>query len=160
MSDTGVAVPEPELGHVLAPVSRATVQAIQDELIKLPQVQLQVFHHFPQPGVYVRELHIPKGMITVGKIHKQPCWNILSKGERSTLINGRIERITAPHVHWTPPGSKRISYTHEKSVWLTVHATLETDIDRLERELVAETEEEYQEFLAFMQAPVLSACPS
>jgi hypothetical protein len=81
-------------------------------------------------------------------------------GMRSTLIDGRIERIRAPHVHWTPPGSKRISYTHEDSIWLTVHVTYETDIAALERQLVAENEEEYQQFLEFANAPVLSACPS
>jgi hypothetical protein len=149
-----------KIGEVLHPLSRQRLELLQTEMKKLPQVELKLYHHFPQPGVYVRELHIPKGVTTIGKIHKYPCWNILAKGERSTLIDGRIERIAAPHVHWTPAGTKRISYTHEYSIWLTVHTTTQTDIEVLERELVAETEEEFQQFVALIDMPVLSACPS
>lgn len=153
-------------GEIIEPFAQAQaalrqrIGLIEQEMRKRPQVELPLYHHFPQPGVYVRELHIPKGVMTVGKIHKYPCWNILSKGERATVVGDHIEHIRAPHVHWTPSGSKRISYTLEDSIWLTVHLTRETDIAALERELVAETEEEFQQFIALVNVEALSSCPS
>jgi hypothetical protein len=127
--------------------AREKVQAMEHEICKSPEAiyELPVFHHFSF-GLYARELHIKKGMITVGKIHKYPCLNILAKGDRSTLIDGQLVRIKAPHVHVAPAGMKRISYSHEDSVWITVHATQETELDKLEEELVANTEQEYQDF--------------
>jgi len=87
-------------------------------------------------------------MTTTGKIHKYACLNILAKGRRSTLIDNRIVMIKAPHIHLAPPGMKRVSYTHEDSVWITVHTTNLTDVDEIERELVCDTEEEYLAFCA------------
>jgi hypothetical protein len=104
-------------------------------------------HHF-LPGIYIRELHIPQGYITTGRIHKHECISILSKGQRATLVDGRIEVVTAPYTQITPPGFKRISLTLENSVWSTVHLTDLTDIKALEKELVCDTEGEYQAFLA------------
>ena len=133
------------------PVTRALVQKFEAAMRTLPaavQVDpkaLTVRHHFA-PGLYMRELHIPAGLITTGKIHKYACLNILAKGRRSTLVDGHIEMVEAPHIHLSPPGIKRVSLTHEDSVWITVHATHLTDIDEIERALVCDTEEEYRTF--------------
>ena len=134
---------------------RAKVQLLAAEMQKHPQIEIPVFHHF-LPGLYIREIHVPKDALTVGKIHKYPCLNFLSKGERTTLIDGHMVRIKAPHVHWTPGGHQRFSYTHEDSVWITTHWSDERDIDRLEHDLVANTEEEYRDFIKLltMEAPI------
>ena len=108
---------------------------------------LPVRHHFA-PGLYLRELYVPAGMVTTGKIHKYPCQNILAKGRRSTLIDGEIVTVEAPHIHLSPAGIKRVSFTHEDSVWITVHPTNLTDVDEIERALVCDTEEEYLAFCA------------
>lgn len=134
-------------------VTRSRVIELEAAMRKLPQrfqvdpKSLVTKHHFA-PGIYMRELHVPAGMITTGKIHKYLCQNILAKGKRSTLVNGRIETVEAPHIHLSPPGIKRVSYTHEDSVWITVHPTELTDIQEIERALVCDTEEEYLAFCA------------
>lgn len=125
---------------------RDRIFALQDEMLKLPQISLPLFHHFA-PGIYARELHIPKGAITIGKLHKYDCLNLMIKGDRSTLVGDEIIRVKAPFIHVSPAGTKRVSYTHEDSIWVTIHATNETNIEKLEKELVAETEREYRDFL-------------
>ena len=129
--------------------TRANVQRVAAEMLTHEQVEIPVFHTF-RPGIYLREIHIPKDTITVGKIHKFSCINFLTKGERTTLIGGYMVRIKAPHVHCSPPGHQRLSITHEDSVWITAHFTDEQDIKRLEHDLVAETEEEYQDFIKLL----------
>ncbi len=105
-------------------------------------------HHFA-PGIYMRELHIPAGMINTSKIHKTEFLSILAKGKRETLINGEMQVISAPYISRSPPGFKRASRTLEDSVWITVHANPDNciDIDELERRLACDTEQEYQMFL-------------
>lgn len=135
-------------------ITRGRVQQLEAAMRDLPPAMqvdpksLVTRHHFPVPGIYMREVHIPAGMTTTGKIHKRECVSFLTKGRRSTLIDGRIVEITAPHMHLSPPGMKRVTYTHEDSIWVTVHSTNLTDVAELERELVCETEEEYLAFIS------------
>lgn len=142
-------------GHAMP--MRERVHSFETLMKEAPQLKLAVFHHF-SPGIYCRELHIPAGVITTGKIHKFACLNIMSQGERSTLIGDQVIRIKAPFIHTAPPGTKRISFTHEDSVWITVHEnpTEERDTDELERMLVADSEEEYEAFLATENRQCLS----
>ena len=142
------------MNELLAPqITRGLVQQLEAAMRALPPAMqvdpksLVTRHHFAS-GIYMRELHIPAGMTTTGKIHKHACLNILAKGRRSTLVDGYVIEIAAPHIHLSPPGMKRVSYTYEDSVWITVHATNLTDIEEIERELVCDTEEEYLAFCA------------
>jgi hypothetical protein len=118
---------------------------IREHPLALTAADFPLVHHLA-PGLYARELHVPKGMLIIGKIHKHPCISILSKGDLSVLIGEDIVRVKAPYASVSPAGIKRIAYIHDDIVWTTVHATTETDIEKLEHDLVAETEQEYEEF--------------
>jgi hypothetical protein len=118
---------------------------IKEHPLALGAADFPVFHHF-SPGRYRRELRVPKGMIIIGKIHKYPCKNYLEEGDMSVLVGDKIVRKPAPYGSTSPAGTKRIAYTHEDSIWITTHETTETDIEKLERDLTAESEQEYQEF--------------
>lgn len=107
-----------------------------------------VTHHFSQ-GVYAREMFIPKGTVLTGKIHKYTQLNIMSQGELSVLTEEGIKRVKAPFTIVSPPGTKRIAYAHEDTIWTTVHGTDETDLEKIEAHYVANDEQEY---LAFCKA--------
>lgn len=104
-----------------------------------------VKHHFSS-GVYAREMFIPKGTVIVGKLHKHENLNIMSQGELSVLTEDGIKRIKAPFTVVSPPGTKRVAYAHEDTIWTTIHATEERDLGKIESMFVAQSE---QEFLAF-----------
>lgn len=126
---------------------RAKVFAAEDQIRALPPAALRVTHHFSQ-GVYARELFIPKGTVLTGKIHKHENLNIMSAGELSVLTEEGMKRVRAPFTVVSPPGTKRIAYAHEDTVWTTIHGTDETDVEKIEEMFVAESE---QEFLTFCQ---------
>ena len=115
-------------------------------MLQMPQRELEVKHYFSH-GIYARELYIPRDTILVGKLHKFPQLNILSKGDISVLIDDKVERIQAPFIVASPPGIKRIAYTHEDTVWITILSTEETDIDLIEEIYTASTEQEYLDFI-------------
>lgn len=150
--------------HALLPRShvdiRYTVLALETEMLKRPQVECRVNHIFA-PGIYIRELHIPAGVLSTGKIHKYEHVGILLKGARDMLIDGKVEFVTAPFTTTIKAGSKLACYTWEDSVYVTVHPNPddERDIPMLERRYVCDTEQEY---LEFWQAgmKVIGQCPS
>ena len=115
-------------------------------MLQMPQRELEVKHHFSH-GIYARELFIPKDTILVGKLHKYPQLNILSMGDISVLIDEKVKRIQAPFTVVSPAGAKRIAYTHDDSIWITIHGTDETDVDAIEETFTANSEQEYIDFI-------------
>lgn len=110
-------------------------------------IDLPVKHHFSR-GVYARELFIPKGTVLVGKIHKFSQINMVLKGDISVLTEDGVKRVKAGETIVSPSGVKRAGYAHEDTIWTTVHGTNETDLERLEDELIAASFEDYDAFRA------------
>jgi len=112
----------------------------------LPQVELNVVHYFSK-GLYARELHIPKGTVLTGHIHKTQNLNIMSAGDMTVLTEDGPIRVQAPFTIISPPGTKRAAYAHEDTVWTTIHPTDETDLTKIEEAFIVKTFEEYQLFV-------------
>lgn len=117
------------------PELRDKILNMEDFMLKLPQVEIPVIHHFSE-GIYAREIKAPAGVMMTGMVHKHEHLNIMSKGEVSVLTEDGIKRLKAPCTFVSKPGTKRIGYVHEEMVWTTIHATKETDLKKLEAELV------------------------
>jgi hypothetical protein len=119
---------------------RGLIIALEQKMLShanhLTAVDLETHHHFA-PGQYARELHIPQGMLLTGKIHKHAHLNIISKGDITVWTEDGMKRIKAPATIVSKPGMKRVGYAHEDTVWTTIHATNETDLVKLEEELIA-----------------------
>lgn len=120
----------------------AAMKAMPDRWIEFP-----VTHHFA-PGVYMREMFIPKGATLTGKIHKTEHMNILSKGKLKLATEEGVRIVEASMVVKSSPGVKRAATALEDSVWITVHSnpTDERDIDEIEARLVCDTFEQFLEF--------------
>lgn len=124
---------------------RDKVTAFEAEIRKIPPVDCPVVNHFSE-GIYAREMFIPKGTVLTGKIHKFTNLNIMSKGDLSILTEQGVIRVKAPYTVVSPPGTKRIAYAHEDTVWTTIHATEDTDLEKIEHHFVAQDEPEYLEY--------------
>ncbi len=119
-------------------------EALMKQMVN-QQVDLKHIDYFSH-GLYARELFIPKGITLVGKLHKYPQMNILSKGSLKVSVDGEIRLLEAPAVICSPAGTKRIAYALEDTVWVTIHATDEIDVDKIEQQFIAQTEQEYLDF--------------
>ena len=128
-------------------VVRDVQQQITDqaELIEVP-----VVHHFA-PGVYMRQMDAKAGTFIVSKMHRTEHMNILLKGSLTVATEDGIQLMTAPCVLKSMPGTKRIGYFHEDSSWITVHPTEETDLEKIEQQVIV-PEEEIDQFLASLQS--------
>ncbi|WP_412021542.1 hypothetical protein [Burkholderia cepacia] len=123
------------------PATRQRVEALERALQKLPQVDCAVWHHFA-PGLYARRMLIPADTVLTGAVHKTEHLVIVS-GDISVTTPEGTKRISGTHEIFTSlPGEKRAGYAHADTYFTTVHATDETDLDRLVEELTESTSDE------------------
>lgn len=89
-------------------------------------------------GLYIRKLTVPAKTLTVTKIHAVNHAFFLQKGTISILTEDGVKKITAPYQGITMAGTKRIIYHHDEVIFTTVHSTKETDINKIEVEVIAQ----------------------
>ena len=90
-------------------------------------------------GAYVREIFMPKGTLLTSKIHKIEHPYFVMKGKCSVFTETGVQKIEAPFHGITKPGTKRILYIHEDTTWITVHVTKETDLEKIEEQIIAKS---------------------
>lgn len=103
-------------------------------------IQLPVHHHFSN-GLYARQLDIPKGMVIVGKRHREATLNILAKGSMLIICNGEKVKIEAPYTFTSEPLVKKSAYALEDCSFINVHITNSTDLSEVEAEVIISEEE-------------------
>jgi hypothetical protein len=93
--------------------------------------------HIFLPGQYVRKITMPPGLLVTSARHKttHPFF-VLTGMVWVASVEGTVA-IRAPYCGVTQAGTKRVLYVVEECVWVTVHATGETDLDKL-RKLLTE----------------------
>jgi len=94
--------------------------------------------HLFGDNLYIREITMPKGMVLTSKIHKTTHPYFVLRGDVSVCTEDGIVRIKGPYWGMTQAGTKRVLQVHEETVWVTVHSTEQTDLEEIEKELIAE----------------------
>lgn len=139
------------LAHILGDIQQRayidTVRDVQQQLSESPdQIDVPVQHHFA-PGVYMRQMDAAAGTLVVSKMHRTEHMNILLKGSLTVATEDGIQLMTAPCVLKSMPGTKRIGYFHEDSSWITIHPTFDTDLEKIEQQVIV-PDDEIDQFLA------------
>jgi hypothetical protein len=98
-------------------------------------------------GCYIRQIFMPKGTLITSKIHKITHPYFVMTGKASVATEDGIETIQAPYQGITHAGTKRALYIHEDMIWITVHVTNETDLDKIEDEIIAKDFNEYDSLM-------------
>jgi hypothetical protein len=105
-------------------------------LARCPQTDCPVIHRFA-PGVYLREIHMPADTVVIGKVHRTEHFNVLIKGSCFIVHDdGRREELRAPMTFVSKAGVQKVLYILEDMIWQTIHPTDETDMEKLEADIV------------------------
>lgn len=115
---------------VESPSMRQRVERLEAVLENEPQADCPIRHHFA-PGVYMREMTIPAGVIATGAVHKTTHLSILSQGHCLLTTDDGVMELKAPHTGLSKAGAKRAIYAYTECVLTTVHPTDETDLEKL-----------------------------
>tara|TARA_R100000152_G_C6693336_1_gene124431 strand:+ start:301 stop:765 length:465 start_codon:yes stop_codon:yes gene_type:complete len=141
---------------------RERIQALQDLLIhnadgkNIEGDGNSIIHsdNFPlkhtfADGIYVRQMDMRAGSVVIGAIHNHlHVWFLLS-GKLEVAKEDSIEEFIAPCYVLASPGSKRVIYAVEDSIFINIHKnpTNTENIDELEEEIVSKTFEEYEQYI-------------
>lgn len=130
---------------------REKLYRLQAALNEVEEIECPLQHVFA-PGAYARTIFIPRGGVLVGKIHKHKHLNILSQGTVLVLTeSGGLEQLTGPLTMVSEPGTKRAVQALTDVVWTTIHLTNETDLEKIENEVIAKNYAEYEQFRLSME---------
>lgn len=89
-------------------------------------------------GIYARSLFIPAGWIVFGKIHKRATINICARGAIRVLTELGTRIVRAGEILVSEPGIKKVGLALEDTVWINLHPTHETDLDKIEELFIAQ----------------------
>jgi hypothetical protein len=121
-------------------VSREQVMRLEQAIQELPnQVDLlenYTYHHFA-PGVYLRELFIPEGVVITGAIHRTKHLTIVANGTVRITTDDGVKELTGPAVFVSEIGAKKAIYAITDATIMNPLPTMETDIMKIEEHFIA-----------------------
>jgi hypothetical protein len=119
--------------------SLENVESLEAEMLKYNQAEIPLKHHFA-PGLYGREIIMPKGIFAIGHAHKEDCINVVLRGNVSVFIEGKVKQIKGPCMFLGKAMDRKVGYVNEETVWITFHPTTETNIEKLEDDLLVKSD--------------------
>ena len=144
--------------EIISAITSEHVAELEAAMLELPQLKCEVFHHFPESGIYLREVRLPAGAFVVGHHQNFAHTNIFAKGRVTVLLSdGTTKELTAPMAFQGDAGRK-VGYIHEDVVWYNLYKTEERDVEKLEATLLTKSESfnrrpvDEQKLLAAMDA--------
>ena len=141
---------------------RKEIQSLQEMLIKNADGEniegdgKNIIHskNFPlkhtfADGVYIRQMDMKSDSMVVGAIHNHlHVWFLLT-GHLAVITEDTTEEFISPCYVLATPGSKRVIYALEDSIFVNIHKNPNNikDIKKLEDEIVSLTFKDYEEYI-------------
>jgi hypothetical protein len=123
-------------------VRRNNIVDLERMALEMPQVEIPVKHYI-HGGMYIREITIPKGTLLTGDIYVFDHFDIMIRGDiLVTSVNGEAKRMKGHNVFEGLRGKKRAAYTHEETVWMTIHPFGGEDGDEIQSFVTAKSFED------------------
>ena len=99
--------------------------------------------------IYVRQMSMKQNSFLVGAIHKHLHVGFLLTGHITVVTENSTEEYIAPCYTVSKPGSKRIIFANEESIFVNIHKNPSNteNIDELDKQIVCNTWEEYNEYI-------------
>lgn len=149
VSDSSVRVCKDVRGEERQAEMRDKILELEAWMRTQPQVEIPLKHYFA-PGLYLREMRVPKGVTLTGRVHKTEHYCIVLSGKAVVHSEGGHATYQAGDIIHAMPGAKRAIHALEDIVWLNIHHNPgnERDLEKIEEIFTAG---DYQEFLNFME---------
>jgi hypothetical protein len=120
--------------------SLADIEALEARLLGMAGIngeaeECPLEHRFA-PGVYLRTITMREGLFVVGHEHRTEHLHIVHSGRARVFMDGKWVLVQAPGVFVSRPGVRKILVIEKEMVYSTIHPTTETDLEKLEAEMV------------------------
>ncbi len=101
------------------------------------EIDLHIKHHFSD-GVYAKQMALAKGHFAVSHKHNYSHLSILASGVALVEVDGIETTYTAPACIEIKAAAEHKITALEDVTWFCIHATSETDVDRIDEVLIKE----------------------
>lgn len=117
---------------------RKAIENLESVMNEFPAIEQPLTHHWAE-GLYAREIFNPKGCLIVTKIHKQPNFSFIMRGKLTVITEEGQMTLVAPKFFKTNAGTKRVLFSHEDTVFVTVHPNIDNceELEVLENRIIA-----------------------
>jgi len=99
------------------------------------EVDLGIVHNFSD-GLYAKQMFVPKGYVVGTHAHTFSHLSILAKGKVIVRTDDSVTEYTAPACLEIKEGIQHAIEALEDTVWFCIHATDETDINKIDEILI------------------------
>lgn len=123
------------MNEVISGLCDDKVQALQNQMLKLPQIELPTEHIF-HGGMYCRQVWRPAGCVIVGKVHKKEHFYMVVAGTVRVTTDEGVQELTGPFLLCSKPGTKRAVYAVTDALCMTIHRADSDTVEAVEAELV------------------------
>lgn len=96
--------------------ARERVERLEASMLAQPQIDCPVRHHFA-PGIYGREINIPKGTVLIGAVHKTDNLVVVSKGRLKIVTDDGTTLLEAGDTLLCRAGVKNAAVALEDTRW-------------------------------------------
>ena len=94
-------------------------------------------HHFSD-GLYAKQVHVPANHVVGQHSHKYSHMSILAQGDVVVMVGDQQTRYSAPACIEIAAGVEHRVFAITDAVWFCIHATSETDLEKIDQVLVSE----------------------
>tara|TARA_R110002020_G_scaffold187509_3_gene385905 strand:- start:588 stop:1052 length:465 start_codon:yes stop_codon:yes gene_type:complete len=130
-------------------ISNADGENIEGDGNKIVHSNNFPLKHTFADGIYIRQMDMKSDSMVIGAIHNHlHAWFLLT-GHLMVVTEDTTEEFIAPCYVLATPGSKRVIYAMEDSIFVNIHKNPNNikDIKELEDEIVSLTFEDYEEYI-------------
>lgn len=106
-------------GFAVATPMRERVDHLESAMLTHKQVDCPVRHHFA-PGIYAREINIPKGTVLIGAVHRTDNLVIVSKGRLQIVTEDGTREVGAGETLMCRAGVKNAAIALEDCRWTNI----------------------------------------
>lgn len=99
------------------------------------QIDLGIKHHFSS-GTYAKEMHIPSGYVVGSHAHNYDHISILASGKVIVKTDEGTQEFAAPACLTIKKHLNHEIYAITDAVWFCIHATEETNPDKVDEVLI------------------------
>ena len=98
-------------------------------------VDLGILHHFSS-GVYAKQMHLPKGFTALSHAHVFDHLSILAAGKVIVKTDDTTRVYESPACITIEKNTNHSIEALEDTVWFCIHATDETDVNKVDEVLI------------------------